>query len=103
MPDFDRRRFLSAAAATVAGSKLGFLDIHRRLDAMTGVAAETLTGTTAHASAGTDEIRPFHVSFPDSDLADLRRRITATRWPDQSAWAEPPVSAGLHQRESPTE
>jgi len=29
------------------------------------------------------EIRPFHVHFPDSDLADLRRRIKLTRWPDR--------------------
>ncbi|HEY4129223.1 MAG TPA: epoxide hydrolase [Gemmatimonadaceae bacterium] len=28
-------------------------------------------------------IRPFHVSFPDADLAELKRRIKATRWPDR--------------------
>jgi pimeloyl-ACP methyl ester carboxylesterase len=28
-------------------------------------------------------IRPFKVSFPDSDLADLRKRINATKWPDR--------------------
>src|SRR4030095_15253223 len=28
-------------------------------------------------------IRPFQVSFPDEELADLRRRITATRWPEK--------------------
>jgi pimeloyl-ACP methyl ester carboxylesterase len=28
-------------------------------------------------------IRPFKVNFPDEDLADLRRRIKATRWPDR--------------------
>src|SRR3712207_5403756 len=27
------------------------------------------------------EIRPFHVEVPEDDLADLRRRIAATRWP----------------------
>jgi Epoxide hydrolase N terminus len=26
-------------------------------------------------------IRPFHVDIPDEKLADLRRRIAATRWP----------------------
>jgi pimeloyl-ACP methyl ester carboxylesterase len=30
-----------------------------------------------------EEIRPFHVSFSDDDLADLRRRIKATRWPER--------------------
>ncbi len=29
------------------------------------------------------ELRPFHVSFSDADLADLRRRVKATRWPDR--------------------
>jgi pimeloyl-ACP methyl ester carboxylesterase len=28
-------------------------------------------------------IRPFQVSFPESDLTDLRTRINATRWPEQ--------------------
>jgi len=28
-----------------------------------------------------EEIRPFRVSVPDDDLDDLRRRLTATRWP----------------------
>ena len=30
----------------------------------------------------TDAIRPFSVNFPDEALADLRRRIEATRWPE---------------------
>jgi pimeloyl-ACP methyl ester carboxylesterase len=28
-------------------------------------------------------IRPFQVDFPEADLADLRRRINATRWPER--------------------
>ena len=34
-------------------------------------------------------IRPFTIAVPDSDLADLRRRLAATRWPDHipgSGW-----------------
>ena len=27
------------------------------------------------------EIRPFRVDMPDEAIADLRRRIGATRWP----------------------
>jgi len=27
------------------------------------------------------EIRPFHVDIPEEELADMRRRIAATRWP----------------------
>jgi pimeloyl-ACP methyl ester carboxylesterase len=29
------------------------------------------------------DIRPFHVEVPDEQLADLRRRIAATRWPSR--------------------
>jgi hypothetical protein len=28
-------------------------------------------------------IRPFHVNVPEAELTDLRRRINATRWPEQ--------------------
>jgi hypothetical protein len=35
------------------------------------------------STAPTDtEIRPFNVSVPEEELAELRRRIAATRWPD---------------------
>jgi pimeloyl-ACP methyl ester carboxylesterase len=30
-----------------------------------------------------DAIRPFGISFPQEQLDDLRRRVAATRWPDQ--------------------
>jgi len=33
-------------------------------------------------------IRPFQFSFPDEELADLRRRINATRWPDRELVAD---------------
>ena len=37
----------------------------------------------------TDDIRPFTIAVPDDDVDDLRRRLAATRWPDQipgSGW-----------------
>jgi pimeloyl-ACP methyl ester carboxylesterase len=34
-------------------------------------------------SARENAIRPFHVSFPRSDLEELRRRVEATRWPER--------------------
>jgi epoxide hydrolase-like protein len=33
-------------------------------------------------------IRPFEVHVPDEDLADLRRRIAATRWPERETVAD---------------
>jgi pimeloyl-ACP methyl ester carboxylesterase len=34
------------------------------------------------------EIRPFRVDVPDEAIADLRRRITATRWPSRELVAD---------------
>jgi len=49
---------------------------------MTGVTTETLTGAAPRTGTADPDIRPFHISFPDADLADLRRRVNATKWPE---------------------
>jgi len=46
----------------------------------------TPTSATQPASEQASDktaIRPFQVDFPKSELTDLRRRINATRWPEQ--------------------
>jgi len=42
-------------------------------------------GCAASSEQATDKtaIRPFRVSVPEEELADLRRRIKATKWPDR--------------------
>jgi hypothetical protein len=40
------------------------------------------------------EIRPFNVSIPEDELADLRRRIAATRWPDRETDVSQGVAVG---------
>src|SRR5215469_12904104 len=35
-----------------------------------------------------DAVHPFRVSFSDAELADMRRRISATRWPDRETVAD---------------
>ena len=48
--------------------------------------ASLLSLRSSIAADSTDEvtaIRPFSVNIPEADLADLRRRIAAVRWPDQ--------------------
>src|SRR5579859_3294497 len=40
--------------------------------------AEKIVDTSARS-----QIRPFHVHFSDAALADLRRRVLATNWPDR--------------------
>jgi hypothetical protein len=38
---------------------------------------------TIGTQAPSDQIRPFKVNVPEAELADLRRRIDATKWPDR--------------------
>ncbi len=40
------------------------------------------------SDTGPEAIRPFHVHFPDETLADMKRRIAATRWPDREIVAD---------------
>jgi pimeloyl-ACP methyl ester carboxylesterase len=47
------------------------------------VSAISLVGSEVRASTENDQIRPFEVHFSDEALADLRRRVRATRWPDR--------------------
>ena len=49
---------------------------------MTDVLTEVETGSEK------PEIRPFHVSFSDAELAEMRRRIKATRWPEKEPVAD---------------
>ncbi len=63
-------------------------DDRRRLigTAATGVAiagAYSLLPQPLRAATDAEAIRPFKVSFPDKELAELRRRIAATRWPSR--------------------
>jgi pimeloyl-ACP methyl ester carboxylesterase len=39
--------------------------------------------TQTSATQQANLIRPFHFDFPEAELAELRRRITETRWPER--------------------
>src|SRR5215813_5027015 len=41
------------------------------------------SGTGTEQAFDDAAIRPFQFNFPDAELADLRRRINATRWPER--------------------
>jgi pimeloyl-ACP methyl ester carboxylesterase len=43
----------------------------------------------AKTGGGAEAIRPFKVHFPDEALADLKRRIAATHWPDKETVGDP--------------
>jgi pimeloyl-ACP methyl ester carboxylesterase len=88
-PDFDRRRFVRVAAATVAAGPLGFFG---RVNTMTQAATEGAQQT----SRSTPDIRPFRFKASDAELADLRRRINATKWPERE-WV-PDSSQGVPLR-----
>jgi pimeloyl-ACP methyl ester carboxylesterase len=64
--DLDRRRLLTTTATGIA---------------LAG-AAHLFCADPAEA-AENELIRPFHVSVPEEQLVDLRRRIASTRWPDR--------------------
>ena len=44
------------------------------------------------AADKTAAIRPFHVNVPEAELAELRRRIETTRWPEKETVTEPNFS-----------
>jgi pimeloyl-ACP methyl ester carboxylesterase len=54
----------------------------RLLSAAAAAGAVGLVPATLRAATGDAAIRPFRIDVPDADLADLRRRVIATRWPD---------------------
>src|SRR3984957_10394456 len=44
---------------------------------------ERAMAATQVAAPANDAIRPFRVNFSDAELTELRRRISATQWPDR--------------------
>jgi hypothetical protein len=64
-----RRRTLALGAASFAATAISTLNF----SAFAAQKEKTMSNA----------IRPFHIHFPDSDIADLRRRVLATKWPDR--------------------
>ncbi|HEY7384596.1 MAG TPA: alpha/beta fold hydrolase [Beijerinckiaceae bacterium] len=54
----------------------------------TAAAALNVRPATRAEAAGTAAIRSFRVDIPEADLAELRRRILATRWPERETVAD---------------
>src|SRR5450631_4048087 len=59
-----------------------------KAEAASGGTPSAQAQTQAKTEGGADAIRPFRVHFPDEALADLKRRIKATRWPDRETVAD---------------
>jgi pimeloyl-ACP methyl ester carboxylesterase len=58
-------------------------DGREALAASAATAASSRVSRQARVATKSDAIREFHVNVPESELAELRRRINATRWPDR--------------------
>jgi len=70
-PSPGRRKLLGAAAATFAAAPFGMFGFPEKTIAMGSPAKQA----SSHGAA----ITPFQIHVPDADLADLRRRVEATR------------------------
>jgi pimeloyl-ACP methyl ester carboxylesterase len=53
---------------------------------------------TSATQQTSDAIRPFEVSFPEAELTELRRRINATRWPEQETDSSQGVQLATAQK-----
>jgi pimeloyl-ACP methyl ester carboxylesterase len=80
-----RRSFLATSAAASALSTLP-----GRLSAADDVISSQPSNRGRSPMAATDDtaIRPFRINVPQEALVDLRRRITATRWPEKETVAD---------------
>src|SRR6266540_973191 len=58
------------------------------IDHQTTPTRETRMSGTTENSVGATAIRPFRIEVPEEELAELRRRIAATRWPSRELVAD---------------
>jgi pimeloyl-ACP methyl ester carboxylesterase len=85
--DSSRRRFLktgSLLGLAAAFSPRTIADAFTNSNSKTNQMENSMTRTSA-TQLQTDKaaIRPFQFNFSDAELADLRRRVNATKWPDR--------------------
>ena len=50
---------------------------------LAGGYAQTMRLANASTTGGDQAIRPFHINYPQDALADLKRRLAATQWPER--------------------
>ena len=79
----DRRRFVGTAAMSIAAAKFGMIGSANAPSRRMSPAGATPLTEKPPAGSGDSAIRPFHISFPEEEIVELRRRIPATRWPER--------------------
>src|ERR1700722_16396840 len=90
--DKSRRFFLKASsmlglAATFSPATLGEAFAHSKPD--NPLEQNTMAKGGVTPAAYNSAIRPFHINFPGSEIADLRMRVNATKWPDRETVSDP--------------
>lgn len=80
-----RRSFLAASAAALSVSPLALSlpSAATTMPAIGNSASGAAPASAAQSSGGDDRIRAFTVRVPETQLADLQRRIAATKWPSR--------------------
>jgi pimeloyl-ACP methyl ester carboxylesterase len=87
--DRKRRRLLASATTGIAAAAAFSLFPAHLAAARNGLASQPSDhGDLRMASTEANAIRPFQINFPDEALADLRRRIAATKWPERETVAD---------------
>jgi pimeloyl-ACP methyl ester carboxylesterase len=79
--DLDRRRFFGTAAATVAVGSLG-------LGSLVSQRSQAMNAAVEQVRTDKNPVRPFRVEVPESDVADMIRRVKATRLPEKEPVAD---------------
>ncbi len=67
----------------------------RLMVGVTAAATASLLPSQLAAAPSGETIRPFRIVVPEEALADLRRRLVATRWPDKETVADQSQGAQL--------
>jgi pimeloyl-ACP methyl ester carboxylesterase len=89
--NIDRRRFVGTAAMTLAAVQFGLAACAGSSNTANGSSEgnSDVTQMQQGTASGESAIRPFpHLNVPESDLADLRSRVKATRWPTKELVAD---------------
>src|SRR5215471_3807094 len=68
--------------SSTAGRRVGLAVLAATI---VGVPSATVAAAVDHNDAA---LRPFKVHVPEADLAELRRRVLATRWPERETVAD---------------
>jgi pimeloyl-ACP methyl ester carboxylesterase len=76
-----------AATAGAAAAATASVPPGARADVSVATSSAAASAMLAGES-GDSAIRPFRAHVPDEELADLRRRLEATRWPDRETVAD---------------